>query len=720
MASRRELPMDIDLTACDLEPIHMPGSVQPHGRLLIVDQASQRVVAGAGDLEDLFGGDWLDADIGALLWPDGAPPSGGISAGPGGAVPAGVFEAGTRRFDITLHRTTDTMIVELEEAGSDPISGGSMLAWLDAVATTFERTSDLTALCDRAASAFRTLTGFDRVMIYRFLDDDAGRVIAEDSDPTIGSFLHHHFPATDIPRQARALYVRNRARAIPDVGYTPQPIRPASYRDTDLSDVGIRSVSPIHIRYLENMAVGASASISIVKDGVLWGLIACHHNAPKLMPRDVRLVATTLASALARQIRAKEEALSYRARLRLRTASDAILPRMTEMADTREGVRLFHDELRTMMASDGLVYARGNAIDCYGHCPDHADLLDLVGWLRSRRIVEPFATEALGEHYPDAAAVVPVASGMLALPLLEEGAMLVWLRAEQVEEVEWAGNPHSATGGGGGDAPLTPRASFDSWVETVRGRARRWTLEEIEASHRLGRAIQDTERSRRIRDLNDRLQRTIEDKDALLAQKDVLMKEVDHRIQNSLQLVSAFLSMQARAAGPGDVAASLAEAQSRLSAVALVHRRLYRDDQIESVDLARYLGELVDDLRQSLGGEWARRMRVDLAPVLIPTDRAVSVGLVLTELVINATKYAYDGDAGPIEIILEQHRNRFRLIVADEGRGIAAGADTGKSGGGFGSRMMDAVVQRIQGEIDHADNRPGTRAILTAPIGDKR
>jgi light-regulated signal transduction histidine kinase (bacteriophytochrome) len=719
MASRSELPLGVDLSACDSEPIHMPGSVQPHGRLLIVDQASQRVVAGAGDLEDLFGADWLGADIAALLWPGGIQPDPGIAAGPGGAVPAGIFEAGSRRFDITLHRTGDTMIVELEEAGTDPIAGGAMLAWLDAVATTFERTSDLAALCDRAATAFRALTGFDRVMIYRFLDDDAGRVIAEDSDPTIGSFLHHHFPATDIPRQARALYIRNRARAIPDVAYAPQPIRPASYQDTDLSDVAIRSVSPIHIRYLENMEVGASASMSIVKDGVLWGLIACHHNTPKLMPRDVRLVATTLASVLARQIRAKEEALSYRERLRLRTAGDGLLPRMTEMTDTREGVRHFHDELRTMMTSDGLVYARGTAIDCYGHCPDHDDLRDLVGWLRSRRIVEPFVTEALGDHYPDAAAVVPVASGMLALPLLEEGAMLVWLRAEQVEEVEWAGNPHGATGGSG-DAPLTPRASFDSWVETVRGRARRWTLEEVEASHRLRRAIQDSERSRRIRDLNERLQRTIEDKDALLAQKDVLMKEVDHRVQNSLQLVSAFLSMQARAAGPGDVAASLAEAQSRLSAVALVHRRLYRDDQIESVDLARYLGELVDDLRQSLGGDWASRMRVDLAPVLIPTDRAVSVGLVLTELVINATKYAYDGGAGPIEITLEQHRRRYRLIVADQGRGIAAAAKSRKSSGGFGSRMMDAVVQRIEGEIELADNHPGTRAILTAPIGDER
>jgi two-component sensor histidine kinase len=189
------------------------------------------------------------------------------------------------------------------------------------------------------------------------------------------------------------------------------------------------------------------------------------------------------------------------------------------------------------------------------------------------------------------------------------------------------------------------------------------------------------------------------------------MKEVDHRVQNSLQLVSAFLAMQSRAAGPGEVADQLTEAQARLSAVALVHRRLYRDDQIGSVDLSRYLEELADDMKASIGGEWGSRMHTDLAPVLIPTDRAVAVGLVMTELVINATKYAYDGGVGPIAITLEQHRNRLRLIVADEGRG-----KTGDKAG-FGSRMMGAMVGKLEGEIAFTDNAPGLRAILTAPIG---
>jgi len=733
MVSNPDVAMAIDLTDCDREPIHIPGSIQPHGLILIVDAATRRVIAGAGALEPAFGDTWLDASIDDLVWPDGGAPSfdaatpgvigTGAAAGPGMDAGAGAIDTAAGRFDIAVHRSGDRVIVELEAAG-DPLTAGASLHWLETTAGAFERAVDVAALCRRAAVAFRALTGFDRVMIYRFLDDDAGRVVAEDSDPAIGSFLNHHFPATDIPKQARALYIRNRTRAIPDIGYTPQPIRPAAYRDTDLSDVATRSVSPIHIQYLHNMGVGASASISIVKDGQLWGLVACHHREPRLMPREIRLTASTLAGIFARQVRAKEDANAYRERLRLSSAADAILPIITGARGLRAEVRDGSAALMAMLDGDGLVFAHGNDIDGYGHCPDPRDLREIVRWLRRRPTLEPFATSSLVTQFDDADDMTASASGLLAIPLGDDGAMLLWLRAEQVQTVEWAGNPHKAAAGGE-SAPLTPRASFASWTQTVRGESRGWTLEEIEAAHKLRRTIDEASRRQRIDELNDRLTRSLADKDALLAQKDLLMKEVDHRVQNSLQLVSAFLSMQARAAGPGEVAASLAEAQSRLSAVALVHRRLYRDDQIESIDLSRYLGDLIDDLRGSLGDGWGSRMNVDLAPVLVPTDRAVSVGLVLAELVINATKYAYAGEVGPIDICLDQHRRRFRLIVADQGRGVVPGAaPTGAGGGtrsgGFGSRMMTAVVDRLDGEIELTDNQPGTRAILTAPVGDLR
>lgn len=697
------LPVATELTACDREPIHVPGAVQPHGAMLVADPRTLRVVAGAGPIEQLLAPDWLGADLSALLAQDVAALM-AATPGPGGTVLA----AQVAGQDVALHRSGPWLIAELEPAEVAPGSVAGTLGWLDAIAGGFERAGTLKLLCERAVVAFRALTGFDRVMIYRFLDDEAGCVVAEDRDPALPSFLNHHFPATDIPRQARALYVRNRTRVIPDIAYAPAPLRPADFAGVDLSDVAIRSVSPVHLEYLRNMGVRASASISIVKDGLLWGLVACHNMTPRLMPRSVRAAGAAMASALARQILAKEEAEAYRGRLLLRSEEDALRPLLFQDGDMYKVLAQRVDDLRRMLDADGLVLVRDRTMTTSGIVPAAEDVLDFVRWLPAREDAAPFSTRELAAEWSHAATFGAI-TGVLALRI-DDRHVLLWLRVEQIEEIEWAGNPHKAVPHDP-DATLHPRASFESWHEEVRGRSRRWTLEQLEGAARLRRLLREARASTELRRLNQELERAGAEKDALLAQKDLLMREVDHRVQNSLQLVSSFLAIQARDAGPGVVADQLREARSRLSAVALVHRRLYRDDQIETIDLSRYLGELIDDLKASLGDDWARAMSMSLAPVLIPTDRAVNIGLIAAELVINATKYAYPGQGGgAIEITLEQFRNRLRLIVADQGVGKSG------DGEGFGSRMMRAVIQRIDGEIDYFDNEPGLRAVLSAPI----
>lgn len=708
-----------DINACDREPIHIPGAIQPHGLLLVVDATSGTIVAGAGAIEERLAAEWLGLPLAVLAGDQVADMVRAMPIGPGSTVSATPIDGITERFCVTAHRIAgDMVLIELEPGVADtPWGAGSPLGWLDAAATSLERTGDLAMLCERAATTFRLLTGFDRVMLYRFLDEDSGRVVAEARAPELHSFLHHHFPASDIPKQARALYIRNRTRGIPDVDYVPAPLRPAGFETVDLSDVSLRSVSPIHVRYLKNMGVAASASISIVKDGVLWGMIACHHYSPRRLSSELRAAAAALASGLARQIRAKEEAELYRERLRLRAAEDGILPRLIGLGDIVPAIRRLMPEMRAMMGASGFAVVENGKVHEEGVCPPALAILDIAAWATARSGGDLVATHELPVLLPEAERLVATAAGVMALPLVDGGVTLLWFRPEQVEEVEWAGNPHKSVALSP-DETLTPRASFDSWGETVRGRSRRWSLEEVESGHRLRRALHDASQNHRLRGLNTALQRTLDDKDALLVQKDVLMKEVDHRVQNSLQLVSSFLALQAKAADDPRVREQLGEAQARLSAVALVHRRLYRDDQIQTVDLARYLEDLVGDMKQSLGRDWGAMMRLDLAPVLMPTDRAINLGLVTTELIINATKYAYDGAVGPVTITLEQYGNRLRLIVADEGRGRAVDGDAPGDGRGFGSRMMAAMMQRLSGSIEYDDNQPGLRAIVIAPIAD--
>lgn len=706
---------DLDLTECDREPIHVPGAIQPHGLLLVVDVTDLRVLGGAGDIEGRLALSWLGRSLIELIGPSAFAAIAKCEAGEACLIGAvrGLHEI----FHATGRLQNGRWLIQLEPRSAEEDDTGTLLGWLDQAGGAFGRAPDLKAMCERAAAAFRELTGFDRVMVYRFLDDDAGVVIAEDRHPGEGSFLNHHFPASDIPRQARALYVRNRVRVIPNVTYKPEPLRPpeANLAQLDLSDIDLRSVSPIHLQYLRNMGVGASASISIVKDGLLWGLIACHHREPRNITYDRRMACQALAGSFALQVRAREEAEDYRQRLRLRAAEDAVAGKLMGLTALDELLSTSGEDLRAMLDADSFAAIQGGELHCIGRCPDREDVRGVAAWVRRNAMgAQALHTDRLSELFPAAASYRNLASGLLTVTVsTEEPIVLMWFRAERLEVVNWAGNPHKAVTAEGG--VLRPRASFESWSKQVRGRAQPWSLPEIDAAQRLTRAIFDARQNRRIRDLNRELASTVSDKDALLVQKGYLLKEVNHRIQNSLQLVSAFLALQARAANDESLTAHLSEAQRRLSAVALVHRRLYSDDHLEMIDLGRYFDDLVTDMKVSMGEDWAKAITTNFAPILIPTDAAVSIGLVLTELVINAQKYAYAGAVGPVAINLEQHRNRLRLIVADTGTGKA-----NASRKGFGTQMLNAMVKQLHGSIDETSNQPGLRVVVTAPVNGER
>lgn len=702
----------LDLTICDREPIHIPGSIQPHGLMLLADPATLTITHAAGEVEGRLGrSDWLGQTLGALLGARAALEAERIVKEKTRGFMARLAPPfAAESFDVLIHVASGHLVVELEPTSEEGLSA-ALLPQIEAAAAAFEKAPDLTALCHLAAHEYRRLTGYGRVMIYRFLDDDAGVVVAESLAKNERSFFNHHFPASDIPRQARALYVRNLVRVIPDVNYVPAPLRPDIASDElDMSDCILRSVSPVHLEYLRNMEVAASASISIVKDGVLWGLIACHNTTPLTIQADVRAACRALAGGLARQIKAREETDAYRERVRLRTFEDDIVALLSREGALDMAVSNHLPDIMRMLGADGVAVLRGQDFVCGGRCPPEKEARKLALWAIERSSDTVYATDRLDEDYELPEDSRPRAAGLLAITVsATEPWVVMWYRAEVVETVNWAGNPHKNMSPGP-NGTLNPRASFDAWSETVRGRARRWTLPEVEAAGRLRLAVMGVWQNRRMRDLNRQLMTTLDEKDLLLQQKEFLIGEVNHRVQNSLQLVSSFLALQGRASDDPALHAAIDEARRRLSAVSLVHRRLYRADQLEAVDAARYADELLTDLVSSMGQDWGAHLVRDLQPVMLPTDRAVGLGLVLTELVINANKYAYAGAAGPLRITLIEDRNTFRLLVEDEGGGRVG------SRRGFGTRMMDALVGQLGGTLDYEDANPGTRAVLVAPI----
>jgi two-component system, chemotaxis family, sensor kinase Cph1 len=623
-----------------------------------------------------------------------------------------IEQAAGTGINITAHMSGEYLILELEPRRNPEKSSAELLGALEAATAALDQASTLKAVCDVAAVEFRKLTGYDRVMVYRFLDDAAGAVLAEDRRPGLHSFMNHHFPASDIPQQARALYVRNLLRVIPDINYVPAVLQPAWPKDAplDMSDSVLRSVSPIHLQYLRNMGIAASASISIVKDGVLWGLIACHNETPRAIPYELRAACRTLALNLARQIKTREETETYRERLRLRRSEDDTIALLSRHGSLDEEIGHHLDELSQLLPGDGFAVVRGETISLTGACPPHQDVKKLARWLVGKSAETVFSINQLAVAYPAAKSFEDVAAGVLALLLsVEEKWLLIWFRAEEVQVVNWAGNPHKAVELKPGEI-LNPRTSFEAWQETVRGRARRWTLAELEVAARIRHDLIEVRQNHRLKEVNRQLTETVAEKNLLLDQKQFLIGEVNHRVQNSLQLVSSFLSFQAREAGDAEFTAAVDEARRRIMAVSLLHRSLYRGDEIGVTDAGRYIEELCDHLIASIGEQWKPHFSLQLGPVMLPIDRVIPVGLVVTELVININKYAYAGAAGPIDISLSEHAARFRLVVADKGGGRTSARR------GFGSRMMTALVTQLGGDLEYEDNGPGLRVVLSAPV----
>jgi chemotaxis family two-component system sensor kinase Cph1 len=589
-------------------------------------------------------------------------------------------------------------------------SSSKLLSRLETASSSFDEAKTLLELCEAASRQFRILTGYDRVMVYRFGEDGAGVVLAEDRRAGLHSFLNHHFPAGDIPRQARALYVRNLLRVIPCVDYVPAIIEP-SLKDAplDMSDSILRSVSPVHLQYLKNMGIAASASVSIVKDGALWGLIACHNETPRSIFYDIRAACRTLASGLARQIKSREETETYRDRLRLRSSADALVAALESGARMDEEIPHHLPEFLRLMGADGFAVVDESELSSIGLCPSESQIKSLAGWITERTAEAVYSTRQLSDPFGPAAEFKAAGAGMLALQMSSpEPLLLIWFRAEELQVVEWAGNPHKASDLPPGEK-LTPRASFEAWQETVHGRARAWSSAEVETATRLRSDLTEMRATHRLRDLNRRLIETVAEKDVLLDQKKFLIGEVNHRVQNSLQLVSSFLSFQAKESNDPIFESAVVEATRRIGAVSLLHRSLYRSDEIGVTNCGRYLEDLVEHLIGSIGEEWRPHIHLNLAPVMLPLNSVIPVGLIVTELVININKYAYGGLPGPIEVTLLEGRSSFTVTVADRGKGRTSERV------GFGTRMMKGLVAQLAGELSFEDNGPGVTAVLAGP-----
>jgi light-regulated signal transduction histidine kinase (bacteriophytochrome) len=727
---------EVDLTNCDREPIHIPGLIQPHGVLLVLQEPGLDIIQVSDNTHTVLGHtpeDLLGQSLASVLNPTNIQNIQGCLAEDFESTnplllsitgPEGVVE-----FDGIVHRWGGVVMLELE-----PKARGKAPDFFDfyhqvkGPISRLQKAPTLLEMCQAVVKEIRRLTGFERVMVYRFDADGAGIVIAEDTDQDT-PYLDLHYPPSDIPKQARHLYTLNWLRLIPDAQYQPAGLipeqNPVTGQPLDLSMAVLRSVSPIHLEYLQNMGVTASMSISLLQNQQLWGLIACHHNSPKYIPYHIRTICEFIGQVMSTELANKAVSENSQHKQYLKTLQTHFVEELSQADYFLEGMEQLKPQLLELINATGAVICSEERCIRIGATPAEDEIHNLLDWLRPHLNQGVFATRSLPKQYPAAEEYQAVASGVLALEISRiHHNYILWFRPEVIQTVNWGGNPNKPVEvQADGSSRLSPRKSFDLWQEEVRGSSLPWQPYEVEAVAELRNLIVGIvlRQAEEMSSMNFELQRSNEELDsfAYIASHD--LKEPLRGIHNYANFLME------------DYADTLdADGISKLQTLVRLTQRM--EDLINSLlqlsrlgraDLTRQPVDLNDLVQQAIATLTMARpdLGVDFRiPKPLPTvecDRNQVIEL-FTNLISNAIKYNNKSEKW-VEIgwmpndapRREAHRETDVFYVRDNGIGIAQdhlekifqifrrlhGRDEFGGGTGAGLTIARKIVERHGGRI---------------------
>jgi light-regulated signal transduction histidine kinase (bacteriophytochrome)/CheY-like chemotaxis protein len=695
----------VDLTNCDREPIHHLGAIQPFGFLLALS-SDWLIARASANIETFIGvshAEILGQPVSEILskaaihtlrnrlaiihGPDIVERLFGL-----------VLQEGGRAFDVAIHVVEGQVIIEAEpsqeENHGSSISMRTMMGRLDQAQTleTFFREGTRQA---------RALTGFDRVMVYRFDETGSGEVVAEAARPGIGSFLGLHYPASDIPVQARALYLRNLFRIISDVSATPIPVLPERDehgRALDLSMSVLRSVSPIHIEYLKNMGVGASLSISIVVDGKLWGLFACHHYSPRLPSFERRSTSELFGQMFASRLESRERRMALDYETKARQIADRLLTSVADNASLLDDPAWLIEALANAIPADGIgVWINGRSA-LSGLTPSETDFRAMARLLNRSAAGKVFATDNIGSIFPELTKDGIVA-GLLAIPISRSPRdYVVLFRQEIVRSVRWAGDPHKPVEYGPNGPRLTPRKSFETWSELVQGRSIPFTPAEYR--------VADTIRVTLIEVVLRLADEASVARQQASERQELLIAELNHRVRNILSLINGLVRQSKTSEmSLGDYVSQL---EGRVQSLARAHDQITRDNwapasfpQLLQAEAAAYLGRNVDHVHMS-------------GPDVLLEPRAFStVALVFHELVTNSAKYGSLSAKGSVLVTWQRGEDGDLLISWRESDGPEVREPKRR---GFGTTIIGrSIPYDLEGKAEIRFSPAGLEADFRLP-----
>ncbi|MDG5750358.1 HWE histidine kinase domain-containing protein [Qipengyuania sp. XHP0211] len=699
---------DVDLTNCDREPIHQLGAIQPFGALVALN-ADWFVSHYSANFGEITGSE-KPIELGMALT-DIVPPNAmqrlrslasQVSHSDQVERMFGFDLFGNgEKFDCAIHSTGNYTVLEIE-----PYLEGELdrqLAALRPVLGRFDKFTDVSALVGEAARQLRHSLDIDRVMVYKFHDDLSGEVVAEAKREDLEGFHGLRYPKSDIPAQARELYVRNRFRIISDVHSEPVPIEPGISLDgepLDLSMSTLRAVSPIHIEYLKNMGVGASLSISIIIGGKLWGLFACHHYSAKLLPYSQRtgaeLFSELFSLTLERVIASQEEAVREEGR----KVHDRLMRDIAAGQSLSESLPTIDPLIQRIVEHDGASVFIDDVYNARGSAPNEEEFRAIVGSLNAAATSRVFTTDAIAERIPKAERFADRAVGAMAIPVSRtpRDYLVLW-RKPLSQVVTWAGNPEKPVEYGPNGARLTPRKSFEAWQETVEGRSSPWTASEKQIAE--GLRVTLLEIILRVTD------EAMQERGRAQEKQELLIAELNHRVRNILNLIRGLINQSKGDAKDVDNFAEIVG--GRIGSLAMAHDNITKGNWSSAP-----LSELIDSEAQAYLAGKCDRLEVSGPEAMVTPEAYTVLALVIHEMITNSAKYGSLSDStGQLKIDVRRGDTGDLEILWHESGGPPVKPPKRR---GFGSTIIErSLPYELGGEASIEYKLEGVRARFCVP-----
>jgi len=675
----------VDLTNCDKEPIHIPGKIQSHGFLVavnsqtqIVNYISENIAPFITEAPKNFLGKPIDEfekslPISVLQLKLGQVLLMGSTNQYFESINPFSLELNGKPYNLIVSVSGDNKILEFETVESDldfdiqKVIGRSVSEILSG--------KNLNSLLVNAAHEIKKIILYDRVMIYRFGEDGHGEVVAEVKNDDLEPFFGLHYPASDIPKQARELYKINLTRIIADVNSESSGIitNETESAPLDLTHSALRAVSPIHIQYLKNMGVYSSFSISLIAHGELWGLIACHNYSPRFInfkARDAsKLIGQILSSAL--EFRQDEENIEKAAKLN--AAASELAEHIEKENYIIDALTRHSTTVQDITTAKGAVIVFDNNITTIGITPSLEQINDIVKWLKVNMQDSVYYTHRFPEIFFPAKEYSHVASGILACILSKElSEIIIWFKPEQLETIHWAGNPDKAVEDiGNGIMQLSPRKSFESWTQIVKNTSEKWAGEEISAVIKVREQViyAINRKANDIRLLNERLSLAYEE-------LDTFSFTISHDLRTPLSSIKSYAELLLTSNKSIDDNAKKiltriivgTDKMNFLIKEILNYSRVGRVDiEFSPIKMDRMLNEIQREVISALNPP---NLEFEIGETPDIAGDSVMITQVFTNLINNAVKYSSRSNPSKVKVAGVENGDEVIYSVSDNGVGI--------------------------------------------------